>query len=237
MAMDDDELSSLIRRDATRHTAGAQLLASVRTQVMLAEAGRVPATPPAAPPPAGPKGGRLRALARAVGWRSGWSMAAAGFACGLLVAALAGPLWRNLVLPVSLENELVADHVRALQRGPLTEVASSDRHTVKPWFQGRLDYAPPVFDLAADGFPLLGGRVEALRSGAVAALAYTHNRHVLNLFVWPADSPLPMQRQTVKGFNVAHWADGGMQVWVVSDVDRTELERFTQAWRERLASQ
>ena len=136
-----------------------------------------------------------------------------------------------------MDVDLVADHVRALQGGTLTDVASTDRHTVKPWFQGRLDFAPPVFDLAAEGFPLLGGRVEHVRGSAVATLAYSHNRHFIDMFVWPsADQQAPV-RSMRKGFNVLHWADGSMQYWAVSDLERAEMERFTQLWLDQATKQ
>jgi len=134
-----------------------------------------------------------------------------------------------------VDAELVADHVRALQVGPLTEVASTDRHTVKPWFQGRLDYAPPVFDLAAEGFPLVGGRIEHVRGSVVATLAYTRNRHVIDVFVWPSARQQAPVRSVRKGFNVLHWADGSMQYWAVSDLERGEMERFTQLWLGQVA--
>ena len=147
------------------------------------------------------------------------------------------PLVQRLDLNGPLDAELVADHVRALQLGPLIEVVSTDRHTVKPWFQGRLDYAPPVFDLAAQGFPLMGGRIEHLRGNAIAALAYARNRHVVDVFVWPSAAQSVPLRSQHKGFNVLHWADGSMQYWAVSDLERTEMERFAQLWREQAAAQ
>jgi len=223
MGPDDDELSALIKRHATRHRASDDLRAGIRTQVALADAGRGEPQKPA----------RWRGF-RAFQWADfGWRSASAGFAVGLLAAVLVLPVLRGVELGSALPDELVADHVRALQIGPLTEVVSTDRHTVKPWFQGRLDYAPPVFDLADDGFPLAGGRVEHVRGSAVAALAYTHNRHVVDVFVWPADAVVAPTREQRKGFNVVRWSDGTMQVWVVSDADRSEIERFAQAWQQR----
>jgi anti-sigma factor RsiW len=125
----------------------------------------------------------------------------------------------------------VADHVRVLKTGQLFQVASSDRHTVKPWFQGKLDYAPPVVDLEADGFPLLGGRVEQVAGGPVAALAYKSKLHIVNVFVWPTDSKIQPQLTQRSGFNLQHWSDGAMQVWVVSDLEAVEMERFGQVIR------
>jgi len=212
--LDDEQLSALIRSHASRHVAPESLRAGLRTQAALADAARRPA--------------------RAWRWAFSWPNATLGFALGLLCAVLVLPLWQRLGNDASLEAELVASHVRALQIGPLIEVASSDRHTVKPWFQGRLDYAPPVPDLAEDGFPLAGGRIDHVRGSAVAALAYHRRQHVIDVFVWPATSSLPPQAAVQRGFSVLHWSDGAMQVWAVTDAERAELERFAAAWRSKL---
>ena len=224
MSIDDQDLSSLIRRHATRHPAPDALRAGIRTQIALADAGR---TEPNAPI------GSTRRTWLALRWRT----ATVSFAMGLACAALVLPLAQRLDLSAPLDAELVADHVRALQVGPLTEVVSTDRHTVKPWFQGRLDYAPPVFDLAAQGFPLMGGRVEHVRGSVVATLAYARNRHTIDVFVWPSSAQSAPVRSVHKGFNVLHWADGSMQYWAVSDLERAEMERFAQAWRQQAATQ
>ena len=218
MNLDDRELSARIRQHATRHVAPDALRAAIRTQVALAEAGRH-TTP------------RRRAAWREFGWRT----ATVGFALGLLCALFVVPPLQRLGEPV--DAELVAGHVRALRMGPLIEVASSDRHTVKPWFQGRVDYAPPVFDLGAEGFPLLGGRIEHLRGDAVVTLTYNSNRHVIDLFVLPSAERAAPARSVRRGFNVLHWADGSMQYWAVSDVERAELQRFAALWQQRAAAQ
>jgi len=223
MSLDDDNLSALIRRHATRHAAPDSLRAGLRTQIALAEASR--GEPPA------PRVQRRRWLA--LGWRTASLSFAFGVACTLLVV----PLAQRLDLNEPMDADLVADHVRALQVGPLTEVVSTDRHTVKPWFQGRLDYAPPVFDLAADGFPLMGGRIEHVRGNVVATLAYARERHVIDVFVWPSTAQQAPARSMRKGFNVLHWSDGSMQYWAVSDLERAEMERFARLWRERVAAQ
>lgn len=228
MSLDDQELSALIRRHATRHGAPDALRAGVRMQVAVAEANRAPA--PGAPP----AGQRSRAAAwLALHWRT----ASVAFATGLVCALLVVPLLPQLEFAGPVDADLVADHVRALRVGPLAEVVSTDRHTVKPWFQGRLDYAPPVFDLVADGFPLVGGRIEHVRGDVVAALAYRSDRHVIDLFVWPSDARSAPTAHVRKGFNVLHWADGSMQYWLVSDLERAQMERFGQLWRERVAAQ
>lgn len=228
MSLDDQELSDQIRRHATRHAAPDALRSGIRTQIALAEAGRA-ATP-------GTQRGATRLAPRA--WvAQRWRTAAVSFALGLTCAMLVIPIVPRLDLNEPLDVALVADHVRALQVGPLTEVVSTDRHTVKPWFQGRLDYAPPVFDLGAEGFPLMGGRIEHVRGNVVATLAYKSNRHVIDVFVWPSGAQTAPMRSVRKGFNVLHWADGSMQYWAVSDLERAEMERFAQLWRERVAAQ
>jgi len=215
--MNDEELSRLIRSQATRHQASDRLRAAVRTQATLHTARGNSARP----------AGLL--LQR---WRGALAGFATGAALTLALMLALPPLWQEHRLP----DELVAAHVRALKLGPLVEVASSDRHNVKPWYQGRLDYAPSVPDLSAAGFPLLGGRVERATGTAVAALAYGARQHVLSVYTWPADGPQAPQREQRRGFQALHWAEGGMQVWVVSDQDAAEVERFAQAWRAQVAA-
>ena len=224
MSLDDQDLSALIREHATRHTASDALRAGIRTQAALAEAGRSDRLPPAD-------------ATRRGRFDFGWRTASISFALGLACAFTVLPIVQRMALNGALDTELVADHVRALQGRTLTEVVSTDRHTVKPWFQGRLDYAPPVFDLAAEGFPLVGGRIEHVRGNSAATLVYSRNRHVIDMFVWPSAEQRTPVRSVRKGFNVLHWADGSMQYWAVSDLERGEMERFTQLWRDQAAKQ
>lgn len=224
MDPEDRELSDLIKRHATRHEAPQSLRAGLRAQLAVAEAARAPV------------------VRRVPPWTRFWGNAAwrggsLGFALGLLLMALALPVARNLLQTESLDATLVASHVRAMKLGPLIEVASSDRHTVKPWYQGRLDYAPPVFDLGDEGFPLHGGRVERLRGNDVAALVYMSNRHIIDLYLWPSESKALPAIVVRRGFNMVSWSDGTMQFWAVSDVERAKLERFGELWRRRLAAQ
>lgn len=228
--MDDERLSTLIRNHASRHQAGSRLRAEVRARIALEAA--------ASPTDSDEAG---MAAPAQVWWQSillrlrggGLNNAMAGFAAGIAMTLLVLP---HIPLPAphpsgALEAELVADHVRSLRDGPLIAVASSDRHTVKPWFQGKLDYAPPVLDLAGDGFPLLGARVEGLRGQPTAVLVFEHHKHVLNVFVWPAGEIAAEARLQRRGFNIVHWSDGSMQYWAVSDMDAGEIEHFGAAWR------
>jgi anti-sigma factor RsiW len=221
--MEDKDLSALIRQHATRHIAPDNLRAGIRTQVALEEARRAP-VPPA------------QKVSPRPWFTFGWGTASASFALGMLCMVLVIPLAQRVNLGQPVDADLVADHVRALQVGPIAEVVSTDRHTVKPWFQGRLDYAPPVFDLAGDGFPLMGGRIEHVRGDVVSTLAYTHNRHVVSVFIWPSAEQQAPVRTLRRGFNVVHWADGSMQYWAVSDMDRSEIETFTRLLQEHAAA-
>jgi len=221
MSLDDQDLSARIRQHATRHTAPDALRAGIRTQIALADAGRAQKTPEAG--------------SRRGWWSLRWPTASVSFAMGLAFAMLVLPLVPRLDLDGPLDAALVGDHVRALQVGRVTEVVSTDRHTVKPWFQGRIDYAPPVFDLAGDGFPLVGGRLEHVRGTVVATLVYARNRHVVDLFVWPSTAQQVPVRTTYRGFSVVHWADGAMQYWAVSDADGEEIDGFARLWKARAA--
>ena len=147
------------------------------------------------------------------------------WAAGALAAAAAAALiavvpWRS----DRTAEELFSAHARSLQPGHLTDVVSSDQHTVKPWFQGRLDYSLPVKDLAAAGFPLAGGRLDYLDGHPAAALAYRRGQHVVNLFVWPGGGA--PARASRRGYTAIGWTQEGMRYWAVSDVASTELERF-----------
>lgn len=175
----------------------------------------------ARPATARPFGSRLRA----------WWGAGVGFGLGAACAAVIALL---LVAPTepNLTRELVADHIRALQPGHLEDVVSTDQHTVKPWFDGRLDFAPPVKELAAAGFPLKGGRLDYVNGRPVAALVYQRAKHIIDLYIWPqsggAGAPQPAERN---GYHVVHWTQNGMTFWAVSDVERTQLLDFANAWR------
>lgn len=124
-------------------------------------------------------------------------------------------------------REVVAAHVRSTQVDHLTDVASTDRHTVKPWFEGKIDFSPPVADFQAQGFKLTGGRVDYLDDRAVAALVYAHGPHVINVFVWPSSSSEQGPAMTVRsGYNVDHFVHAGMNYWIVSDTSPDEMQKL-----------
>jgi anti-sigma factor RsiW len=132
---------------------------------------------------------------------------------------------------------IVSDHVRSLQADHLMDVASSDRHTVKPWFKGKVDFSPQTPDLAADGFELVGGRLDYLQDRPVAAIVYARRKHTINLFTWPADGDVARGAQSLAkhGFNLRHWEHGGMTYWAVSDLNDEELGQFAHLFQERSA--
>ncbi len=172
---------------------------------------------------------------RSFGWR--WLPIGVAVTLVLLMALV---IWRTLpgIRPPEdelLAQEIVSNHVRSLQlESHRADVISSDQHTVKPWFDGKLDFAPPVKDFSTQGFPLIGGRLEYLNNRAVAALIYQRQKHYINLYIWPAEQSnatgeLATKRQ---GYNLLHWTNSGMTYWAISDLNGVELHEFARLVQE-----
>jgi anti-sigma factor RsiW len=160
--------------------------------------------------------------------RRDWSRWAMPIAAGLALAVGLNVMLVGQRAQDALRDELIAGHVRSLQVQHLSDVASSDQHTVKPWFNGKLDYAPPVRDLAQQDFPLLGGRLDYIAHRQVAALIYGSRKHFINLYIWPGAGELAPASQSSEGYNLVHWRHDGMEYWAVSDLNAVELRHFAE---------
>jgi len=162
-------------------------------------------------------------------WR--WAAIAASL---LLVASVATnvAMFRSRISGRQLTAEAVLSaHVRSLAGTHLIDVPSADQHTVKPWFNGRLDFSPAVKTLP--GFPLLGGRLEYFDGHPAAALVYGRGKHIVNLFTWPArGAPMTEGNETRNGYHIQSWSAGGMAYWAVSDVNKADLRNFVSLYRQ-----
>jgi anti-sigma factor RsiW len=155
-----------------------------------------------------------------------------GFAAGSLMSAAAAASVGLVIVREDRDQrilgEAISAHLRSLQADHLTDVLSTDQHTVKPWFNGRIDLAPPVIDLTGQGFTLVGGRLDFIDGKPVAAIVYRRRVHVINLFVSQGLGPaLPAPKtEIVQGFNIRRWSEGGLNLLAVSDLNSEELEEF-----------
>ena len=214
-------------RQAMPEELRGRVMAHIAAAQPSAASANLPVADPAPPSPSIP--GAIRE--KAPWWRRMWPL---GASFGLGAACAAG--LALLVLtprPPGLAEQIVAGHIRALQPGHLEDVPSSDQHTVKPWFDGRIDFAPPVKDLAAQRFTLRGGRLDYVAGRPVAALVYQRDKHVIDLFVWPAveGAAQPAKTAQRQGYNVVHWIQDGMALWAVSDLEAGQLREFAEDWR------
>ena len=234
----DGELDRATAGEIDRHLAGCPTCAALREgRLELARTIRAQA-PRFAVPDAlrrAVREGVARAATRPSGGRPTWALAGAlaavAGAAGIAVGVWFGQPPRNdFVL-----DQLVASHVASLAPGrKLVDVASADRHALKPWFVGKTDFAPAVRDLTAGGFDLVGARLDHVGDRQASAVVYRVRNHYVNLFAWRSDQALSedVRLAAARGFGVATWSEGGLRFAAVSDVDRTDLERFA-----RLAAQ
>ena len=203
---------ALLRESAPRYQAPETLRRAIRTGLRVTTQ---------APTPAVKKSQR------------GWWRDGASFVLGTAMAACIALL---VIAPAqqSVLDDVIASHVRALEPGHLEDVVSTDQHTVKPWFDGRIDFAPPVKDLAAKRFPLLGGRLDYLDDRPVAALVYGSDKHIIDLYVWPSGrngGDRAARAAARHGYNTLNWNDNGMHFWAVSDLEASKLTDFVRDWR------
>ena len=227
MADRPDTMEELIRRHGTRYTAPAGLAERIGAALEAAHAEASQAEAPYSEAPVVP----LRPRRSAVPWRP--LALAASFVLAIVLSS--GTTWYVTASDRQdqLAGEVVASHVRSMQAEHLMDVPSSNQHTVKPWFDGKLDLSPPVVDLTEKGFPLLGGRLDYLDGHPVAALVYKRNKHVINLFVWTRKSgvPAPQPPDEIQGYNLRQWQQGDLTCWAVSDVEGSELDTFVKDFR------
>jgi anti-sigma factor RsiW len=162
-------------------------------------------------------------------WRS--PIGAVAFAAVLLFFLLSLP--GRFSSSRQLVEEIISSHARSLQANHLMDVASTDQHTVKPWLDNKLDFAPPVKDLATNGFPLTGGRLDYINGHSAAALVYMRHQHIINLFIWPVTTADSARGATVtiRGYHLIHWTSSGMMFWAVSDLNEKELALFADEFR------
>src|SRR6266404_6521055 len=157
----------------------------------------------------------------------------------ILTAVIISSLLPRLRQPGSdqfLATQLIANHVRSLMADHLTDVVSSDQHTVKPWLDLKLDFAAPVMDLSGQGFPLIGGRLDYLDNHSAAALVYQRRKHFINLFIWPI-TPVDGKEQKIverEGYHLVHWIDGDFTYWAVSDVSVGDLQNFQRLFGKQI---
>jgi len=165
-----------------------------------------------------------------------WLALAAAIILAAIIASSFLPRLRPPTSDQFLATQLIASHVRSLMADHLTDVASSDQHTVKPWLDTKLDFAPPVVDLSSEGFPLIGGRLDYLDNRPVAALVYGRRKHFINLFVWPAASDEAKAPKTItrEGYQLLHWADSDFNYWAVSDISDGELQPFKRSFEQQV---
>jgi anti-sigma factor RsiW len=157
-----------------------------------------------------------------------WLSIVAVVACALMVIWGLTSIWSAFSSANALSTQIVSSHVRSLLRDHLVNIPSSDQHTVKPWLDGKLSFSPAVVDLSAQGYPLLGGRLDYIKNTEVAVIGYKHCKHIINLFVWPITQgpETDMSTEMLKGYHLVHWIEAGLNYWAISDLNLTKLQQF-----------
>jgi anti-sigma factor RsiW len=223
-------LSARIAEEAPRYPAPAALRAALQAAVA-----PQPAPEPAPQPAPAPTTQAAPPTATIIPFRLNarrWSRETIGFLAGAaLAASVAFAVMPSMPPSAAMDptDQIVADHIRALQPGHLFDVESSDHHTVKPWFDGRIDFAPPVPQF--ERYPLIGGRLDYASGHTMAALSYRAGKHIVDVFIRPADPNSQVRTGTREGYHYICWLQDGMVLWAVSDMDPTELTTFVQGWK------
>ena len=210
------EMSAAIRDKADYHAAPAWLEARVRAAI------------PAGRKDASARPTRWRWLKPAGALAADWLRPAASFAAVALVTWVVALGYMRPGEDEHIAHEVLASHVRSMLANRSYDVASSDQHTVKPWLSARLAFSPPVADLSASGFDLIGGRLDYIGAQPVAVLVYKRRQHLIDVFVWPVEAQKSEQTSTRDGFNIERFAKNGMDYWLVSDLSRNELNDLAQ---------
>ena len=162
--------------------------------------------------------------------RMPWRAIAAALVIALSSSALTYVAARTRSSQSTVVEDVLTNHIRSLMPDHLTDVRSNDQHNVKPWFNGRLDYSPPVPRLDDQGFPLLGGRLDYVDKRRVAVVVYARRQHLINVYSWPSEaSDVPASMESRQGYNLLHWRRSGIEYWIVSDLNATELRQFASA--------
>ena len=204
-----ERLRDGIRQAAPDYRAPAELRSRIRFALRREAAGGAPI------------------ISRAPGWLA--------YAASILIAVAVGSGGTVLLTGErqddTIANEVIDSHLRSLLGTHLTDIASSDKHTVKPWFAGRTDFSPPGVDLAAEGFPFIGGRLDLIRGKPVPALVYRAGKHIINVFVLPARPGDFGETLARRGYTLRPWDEGDLGYWAVSDASPDEFGKFEYAFR------
>jgi anti-sigma factor RsiW len=224
----DDELDAGLNVQVREHLAACESCAKVQNQLLALRAAIRDNAPYYRAP--ADLSHRVRTAVRRAERQSGGAWRWLAVAAAMLLAVSLGwniALFRSRTSGAdSIAQDVLSSHVRSLMGTHLLDMPSSDQHTVKPWFNGKLDFSPDVRDFAVQGFPLIGGRVDYVDGRPVAALVYQGRRHVINLFTWPAAASGGDTELVRNGYHIVHWNRAGMAWWAVSDLNAAELRKF-----------